>query len=140
MLTPTNHEDTKSTLSLTVECARLVRADRIVAAKSNPADKARERGYRDCMLGLPSRRAEYSLISQVTYDQGVTRAKRLRDLLRGKAWTETDIVRSGSSWDWAFFVEGTHIASGSAKTEKAASQAAEDAAMNYADRRALSAA
>jgi len=122
--------------SLSAESAAHVRADRIVASKANPADKARERGFRDAMMGLPSRRDGFSKISQVSYDQGVERAKKMRETLKGRPWMETELERDGSKWRWAVYEEGKHIASGEAKTEKAAGQAVDDARVRAAEKRA----
>lgn len=130
------YEDPHAVISLTAESARLVRADRIVAAKGNPADKARERGFRDHMLGLPSRRSEYSVISQVTYDQGVSRAAKLRSVLRG-LWLETELSRDGSVWKWAVYEEGYHIASGTAPTEREAGKLIDHAIADHRDRQVV---
>lgn len=136
---PTDDPKAVAKQSLSVESAAHVRADRIVASKANPADKARERGFRDTMMGIPSRRHEFGKISQVSYDQGVERATNKRESLKGRPWMETELERNGSRWRWAVYEEGMHVASGEANTEKAAGQAVDDARVRAAERRAASA-
>lgn len=111
------------TASLTAESARLVRSDRAVASQSNPADKARMRGYYDYMLGLPSRAQEYSKISVVSYEQGQKRAKSKRDLLKGSPWIEIDKSRDGGTWKWNIYREGTYAKGGEASSESKADAA-----------------
>lgn len=132
---PTDDPKAVAKQSLSVDSAAHVRADRIVSSKTNPADKARERGFRDAMMGIPSRRHEFSKISQVSYDQGVERAKKTRETLKGRPWMETEVERDGSKWRWAVYEEGKHIASGEANSEKAAGQSVDDARVRAAEKR-----
>jgi len=122
--------------SLTSDSARITRADRLVATKENPAHKAMERGFRDHMMGIPPYvRDNFNKILQVSYDQGVTKARKLRETLGNRPWLETELERDGSKWKWAIYEEGWYVASGFSKTEKEAGNAIDDARMDALDKR-----
>lgn len=128
------HEDLKSTVSLDRESARLTAIERLIKEESkNPAQEAMFRGFYKEMIGHPSKREDFSVKLQVSYDQGVQKAKREREMLNdrfGGVWYFDRVKKDGSKWGWRVFREGYEIANGKASSEKAAQEAAFSAKMD----------
>jgi hypothetical protein len=116
--------------SLSPASARITRAAAIAAAQPNLVKKAQTQGFYDAMLGLPDRRADYSKMLVVAYEQGISRALSARELLKGQPWTERVIERDGASWTWALYREGLYVAGGTARKEKEADDSAMGAWMD----------
>ena len=118
--------DTALWQSISAASARLVRAERLVQAKPNPVERAIERGYRDCMMGL-NKPDWITFPLESHYRKGFENGRKFRDILnaRGLDWQETVIEKSGSRWTWAIYREGYCLASGKATSERKAGCAAE---------------
>lgn len=106
--------------SLMPESARLVRFERMIEGQPNPPAKARMRGFLDHMMGNESKRADFGVKLQVSYDQGWRRGEETRILLKGRPWIETSNERNGSKWDWGVYCEGYWCSGGSASSQSKA--------------------
>jgi hypothetical protein len=119
--------------SLTPESARRVRFERLIAIQSNAPEKARMQGFLDYMMGHESKRGAYSVMLQVSYDQGRRRGLDKRLSLNGKPWIETSQERNGSKWSWAVYCEGYWRAGGEATSQSKAYDAIIDARVEIAE-------
>jgi hypothetical protein len=121
------------TTSLSPESARLVRIERIIRAKPNPADQARARGFYDFMLGHQNQAAAQGVRLSVSYQQGWEKGQQRRVALNGRAWYETEKARSNGKWSWRIYREGYFQLEGNAPSETRADQQIEDSKADLMD-------